>query len=308
MNQLARIPTIAAALALGTTLAAPARAETRAWAAAKKALPAGLQTVAGLDLSALRASGAAQATLPQLLSKAGAPAAELDAMKTTCGIDLPKAVASVVVGVDAGQKGVAILALDGTSRANLEACVQKLAKAKGQPAAIVASGDTAAYPGLGPSKLYVRWLDKDVIAVATRPDDKALLASLTSGGIGTDAAMSPWLANVNKDAAVWAVVAKSQPIADIHAQMRGAYGTADMKAGTIKAEIHIALDSAKGAADGAAKASRQLAALESSGKAPPALRGVLDSIVVKASGAELVASASASDAVLTQLVGLAAGP
>ena len=73
------------------------------------------------------------------------------------------------------------------------------------------------------------------------------------------------------------------------------YGSADVKSGTISAELHAVVDSAKAATAAAKQANDQIAAAKKSGQLPPAIAGMLNSVSVTAKGSEIVVTASVAE-------------
>jgi hypothetical protein len=279
-----------------TVAAAPAaRAESKAWTAAKKSLPGNLQVVVGMNFGAIRSSQLFQMMWPMMIKQAGDAQTKLDAIKTSCGIDFVNALDSMVVGMDASEKGAVVLALKGTSQKDLEACLTKVAKADGKTAKITKAGPITQYSGMGGKDVYVKWLDKDVVELATQVEDKALLGTMTAGGVDKDKALKAPLASSKTDAAIWGVVNKAQDLDQLHAKMTLGYGSADVKSGQISTELHLVLDSAKAATDGAAQATQQLAAAKKSGQIPPAFASLLSSLQIKAMGPEMIVSAAMAE-------------
>jgi hypothetical protein len=282
------------AVALTAAAAQQASAESRAWTAAKKALPANLLGVGGINFGPIKSSQLFQQLLPMAMASQPDAQAKLDAFKAECGFDPMTAFDSAVIGMVGEDKGAIVVALNGTQQKDIDACITKMAKANGKAATISKAGALTKYAGLG-KDFYLKWLSTDSFAIATAPDDKALLTKLTGGGIAGDKALKTALATVNTDAAVWGAGHKTQDLPDIHAKMTGLYGSADVKSGTISAELHAQLDSAKAATDAAAQANQQLSAVKSSGGLPPALAGALGSVAVKAAGSEVVVTGSIAE-------------
>lgn len=284
-----------------------ARAESHAWSAAKKTLPANLQVVVGINFDSIRSSQLFQTMWPMLLAQQADTQANLDKFKNTCGFDPIGAFDSVAVGVDDAQQGAIVVSLKGTDQKALEACITKVAKVDGKTASITKAGALTKYGGLGDKDIYLKWLSKDTFAIATAPEDKDLLTKYTAGGIDKDKALKSALASVKTDATVWGVANKQQDLADIHAKMMLGYGSADVKSGVIGAEIHLVVDSAKAATDAAAQANTQLAQVKKSGGIPPAFSGLLSSVKVTSSGSEIVMSASIAEKDLLGLLQMMGG-
>jgi len=284
-------------LSLGATAA---HAESRAWTTAKKALPGGLQTVVGVNLTPIKTSALYQQLLPVAMAKAGGAQEHLDKLKATCGLDAMGMLDSVVLGMTSDDKTVVIIQLKGTNQKALEACGQKVAKADGKKLTITKDGAVTKYSGMGDDDAYVKWLSKDSLAIA---EDKDTLTKLTTGGIARDS-VGAEVGKLSTDAALWGVVNKSQDIPDLGGKMSSAYGTLDLKAGSLAADVHLIMDSAKTATTGATKAQQQLDGIKKSGQVPKQFTAAIDSITVKTSGAELVLDGHVTEADLASMAGM----
>ena len=106
---------------------------------------------------------------------------------------------------------------------------------------------------MGDDDAYVKWLSKATLALA---EDKDTLTKLTAGGIAKDSMVSQ-AKKLNTSAALWGVVNKEEDIPDFKGKMSSAYGTLDLKGGNMTADVHLVLDSAKTATDGAAQAQQR---------------------------------------------------
>lgn len=251
--------TVVLALAL-VIVPLAAHADSRAWNAAKKLIPAGMETVGGLNAATAHNSQLYQSLLPSLLAKNPDAVAQLDGIKADCGIDVIGSIDSIAVGLDSSQKGTIVVAFRGVTRGTLEACAQKRAKAKQKVLAISSAGPLTKYSGLGDDgQLYMRWVSPDVVAIATSPDDKDAALAATAGGVAGDHTLHG-LGAVNTSASVWAVSNKQAPLpGDLGAKMMGMYFSANVASGTIAVDLHVACESPKAASDAAAKADGELA-------------------------------------------------
>lgn len=282
--------------------ATAAHADTRAWTAAKKALPGGLQAVVGVNVAPIKASALYQQLLPMAMSKVGDAQSKLDKFKTICGLDATGILDSVVMGMTTDEKAVLVIALKGANQKAIEACGQKIAAGDGKKLTITKDGGLVKYSGLGDDDAYVKWLAKDTLAIA---EDKDTLTKLTSGGIARDS-MASQAKKLNTDAALWGVVNKEEDIPDFKGKMTSAYGTLDLKGGNMTADVHLVLDSAKTATDGAAQAQQQLDGVKKSGQVPKQFGPALDSVTIKAAGSELVMGAKVAEADLASMIGMLA--
>jgi len=277
-------------------------AEPRAWTAAKKALPGGLQAVIGVNVAPIKASALYQQLLPMAMAKAGDAQSELDKFKATCGLDATGILDSIVMGMTTDEKAVIVIALKGANQKTLEACGQKIAAGDGKKLTITKDGGLVKYSGMGDDDAYVKWLAKDTLALA---QDKDTLTKLTAGGIAKDA-MASQAKKLNTSAALWGVVKKEEDIPDFKGKMTSAYGTLDLKGGNMTADVHLVLDSAKTATDGAAQAQEQLDQVKKSGQVPKQFAPALDSVTIKAAGSELVMGAKIAEADVASMIGMLA--
>jgi hypothetical protein len=279
--------------------ATAAHAEPRAWTAAKKSLPAGLQAVVGVNVAPIKSSALYSQLVDMAKSKTGADSG-LDKVKTTCGFDASGIVDSAVMGMSTDDKAVVVIAIKGKTEAQLEACGSKLAKAEGKTFTATKDSGLVKYSGLGDGDAYVKWLSKDTFAMA---ENKDTLLAMTGGGVAKDS-IGAQVAKLNTSAALWGVVNKSQDIPDLKGKMTSAYGTLDLKGGNLAANVHLVLDSAKTATDAATMGKQQLDGIKKSGQVPKQFEPLLNSITLKASGSELVCDGQASEADLASLMGM----
>lgn len=307
MNNLARgrviVPRMTKLAVLALCLSATAAyAEPRAWTAAKKTLPGGLEAVVGVNVAPLKASALFNQFMDMAKAKAGDAEAKLDKFKATCGLDATGVLDSIVMGISSDEKAVIVIALKGTNQKALEACGKKIAAADGKKLTISKDGGFVKYSGMGDEDAYVKWLTKDTLAIA---EDKDTLTRLTSGGIARDA-MTGAARKLDTGAALWGVVHKEQDIPDFKGKMTSAYGTVDLKGGNMLAEVHLVLDSAKAATDGAKQAQDQLDQVKKSGQVPKQFAPALDSVTIKAAGNELVLGGKIAEADLASMLGMLA--
>lgn len=277
--------------------------DSRAWTAGKKVLPGKLFAVFGVNAGAIRSSDLYAKLLPMALDKAGDAKSHLQEIKDTCAIDVPAAIDSMVVGVDEDGKGTIVVALKGLAQKDVDACLGKLVKAHGGKLATEKAGDLVRYRmDAKDSDLYFRWLAKDVFAVATDPTDKAASVAATAGGLGSDKLMAPLIATSKTGAAMWFAISKTQDIAQLDAKMTGMYGNAELKSGDVALDGHLVLDADKAATDVATKATQMLPMLAASGRLPPSLTALVKSLVIKASGKEVVVTGQAPQQDMVDLV------
>jgi hypothetical protein len=267
--------------------------DSKAWTAAKKVLPANMFAVVGINVSTLRGSDMYKQLVPAMLAQKPDAQKHLSEIKDTCGNDVTGLVDSVVVGVDEHGKGAIVVALRNWSQKDVETCFGKMAKAHSGKFTSDKTGDFTHYHFTDKDNnkdLYLRWLAKDVVALATEPDNKDASQAAIGGGIAGDKALAPLLAGTHSDAAVWAAINKTQDIDQVKAKMTGMYGNADVKSGNVAVDFHVMLDSDKAAADTAKQIVAFMPMLAT--KAPPSMAALVKSLAVKSNGKEVVLTAT----------------
>lgn len=275
-----------------------AHAETRAWTAAKKVLPAGLEFVAGVNVSTIRSTQLFAGLWPLLAQKSKDTAMLFDKIKSTCGIDALAQIDSFVIGgsLDDSDASVFVLSLK-SSEKDIEQCITKVDKALGKTMTIGKDGPYVTY-NEGNGEAYAKWLDSKTIAITLKSSDKDFLGKMTAGGIAKDRG----LAGAKTDAAVWFVYDKAADLDQLQAKMSRAYGSADVKAGTVAVNAHLVLPDAATAKSVAAKTSEQLDTLKKSNAVPADFAWLVKSLAFAAQGSELVATASGSESDVVTLV------
>jgi hypothetical protein len=270
-----------------------AQADSKAWTAGKKIIPSNVFGVVGIDANAIRSSELYKQLLPALLSEHADVKDHFGEIQTTCGVDATGAIDSVVVGVSEAGKGTIVVALKGVNQKAVEGCFTKLAKAHGKAMTAEKSGDLVRYHMDGDKDLYFRWLSSDTFAIATEPDNKDSSQAAIAGGLTGNKELAPMLTAVKTNAPMWFAFAKSQNIDQFQAKMTGFYGTIDFKTGNVLIDFHIALDSDKGATALANGATKMLPVLAQ--QVPPTMAALASSVVIKAAGKEVIATAQAAD-------------
>ena len=287
-----------------------AHADTKAWATAKKTLPAGQQMVVVANFAQIRDSQVFQTVWPKFLANHKDAADMLGKTKATCGFDAMGSIDSFVLGmpsVDGNSDDAAfVVSLKGVTQKDVDSCIGKLEQAQtGKKVTITtADGLTTYDTGVGDA-LVMRWVDKSTLVFSA--SGKANLVKMTKGGLGGDSTLAPAMGALKSTSALTMVYAKPIPLDQVApgAASKLMYMTANVKGGNLSAEIHLLLDSAKTATDFAAKMSSQLADAKKSGSLPPMFATLVSSLVVKSSGAEVVVSASAPEKDLMGLIALA---
>ncbi len=279
----ARLLVVVSLCAADAALANPAKA----WNAARASLPADTAVVVGIDLPKLAKSKLYTTALPLLLSQDAEVKEGLDQIKTVCGLDPFKVIQGIVVGADKDNgSGAVFLSLAGVDETRVVECLDSIAKAEGgKDAKVVVTKDGAISQwAVGTEKLYVRWIGKDVLALALDPEDKAQLAKWAAPkGAFAKSAAAKSVAKTDTKAAVWGVAAKERDIDGV-AIKRG-YGWIHTGGGNLAVSFRAVAPSAADAATMAAKINTDLAAKAPS--LPANLQKLLAGVAVKANAEEV---------------------
>jgi hypothetical protein len=295
---------LALTLCLVVVPSVAAAAPSRAWTAAKK-VHAEAPIIAGVDVASAKASESFKKFWPMLLDKKPEVKEVLDKLQTTCSFDPFTAVQSAVAVVDDGanNKGAFYIALKGWDATKLAGCMKKVATGEKKELTVgaIKKGIQELEMKGRDEKLYLGWIGKDVLVVATDPTDKSLVEKMV-GGKGTGQANK--LANkLDTGATVWMVVLKQQPIQG-SIEMKALYGTAKIAKGNVAGDMRIITGDAKQATDLVTMVNSQLPAAQSGGMLPPGAAAIVKSLKIKSAGAEVQATASAPEADLLSLLSL----
>lgn len=269
-----------AALAGVAVLCATAHADTRAWLAAEKVLPAGLEyVVAGRVVHAADAAKAMHFDF-------------LDEVHAICHLDPRRIFESFAVGIGDDDRGVVVAALAGADRAHLETCLIALGKHYGRRIGAFDVGGITHYTGLTP-EVYVRWFGDRMFAIATEPENRDLLVAMTSGGLAKDAELLGAIGKASHRHELWAAARVHQAVDELGATISTAYGSFDLAHDQLAAEVHLVMDSRVAAVGAALKATTALAMIKQSGQVPAQLQPLVGSLIVFARGDELVVTGHA---------------
>jgi len=287
---------------------ASAHADTKAWATAKKTLPAGQQMVVIANLGQIRDSQLFQTVWPKFLANHKDASDMLGKTKATCGFDAMGAIDSVVLSlpsVDGNSDDAAfVVSLKGVTEKEVDACITKLESGQTGKKVTISTADGITKYETGGDTLYMHWTDKSTLVFSASGKDN--LVKMSKGGLAGDSALAPAFKGM-KDAALTVIYGKAIPLDQVApgASAKLMYMSANVKSGNLAADIHLVLDSAKTATDFAGKMNAQLADAKKNGGLPPMFTTLVNSIVVKASGAEVVLSANAPEKDLMGLLALA---
>lgn len=295
------------AVVVVVTVAVPSiasSAPSRAWTAARKA-HADAPIIAGMDVASAKSSESFKKFYPLLLAKKPDVKDVLDSLQTHCSFDPFTAIRSVVAVVDDtnNDRGAFYLALArGWNAAKLGACVKKVGKAEKQKDIVVGpvkKGIQQFSVKGGGDTLYVGWIGRDVLVVATDPSDKALLQSMLGGNKGGEANR---LANkLDTGATLWMVVIKSQPI-QANVEMKAFSATIKVARGNMDADMRVVTGDTAQATELVTMFNRELPNVQSS--LPPAAKALVKTLELTSAGAEVKATASAPEADVLALLGM----
>lgn len=296
----------ARAVAVGVALCVlpvTARADTaKAWAAAKAGLPATTAVVVGFDVAALTKLSLFKMAFPLLLSQKPEVKAGLELIKTTCKIDVLATVEAMVAGTDKEQKaGALYLQVKGIDDKALIVCLEAIAKSKGSTVKVTMDRAITEI-AVGTDKIFLTWINKDVIAMGVEASDKAELQTWTGGNKAF--AKSPagvLAAKLDTKAAIWAATTVEREVDAI--KMKGGYGGLTSAKGNLAFDLHLKLPSAADAKKVADKASADLATKINEPGLAPALKPVLESVTIKNAGVEVVVKASVAEGQVLSIVG-----
>jgi len=128
-------------------------------------------------------------------------------------------------------------------------------------------------------RFYVAWLAPDVVAVATIPDDKALLEKML-GGKGAKGAITSLLTKAPSSSSIWIATTKSRTLPDGGGTMKGAFGTVKTANSNIDLDMSVVMGSAKEAKSFIDSAVGQIASLR--GNVPASFHKLIDAMKLTA--------------------------
>jgi hypothetical protein len=278
---------------------------SRAWNAAK-AVHQDAPIIAGVDVASAKSSETFKKFYPMLVQKKPDVQMVLDKLKTTCKFDPFVAVNSAVAVVDDAKNntGAFYIALNGWDAKKLGTCAMKIAKQDKKTLTVgpIDKGIQELTMKDQADKVYLGWIGKDVLVVATDPSDRSLLESVMTGkGSGTTHDMA---AKLDTSSTVWMAVIKDQPIQG-SVSMKALYGTIKIKKGTMAGDLHVVTGDAKQATDLVDQFNKEMPAVQKN--LPPAMQSLVKNLKMSAAGAEVNATASAPEKDILSLLGLVLG-
>jgi hypothetical protein len=304
---------IFAAAAL-TFVASHARADSKAWTAAKAGLPADAKLVIGVDFAAIQKTELFATYYPMLLEKADA-AKTIETMKDTCKIDPLAVVQAVVVATSSDQQdGAVYIALAGVDKAKLLSCVQLAAQSKAdktaaeKPAKVSVKQDgNITQVSSGTDAAFFGWVGKDVIVVSLRAQDKASLVKWMGGkGALARSTLGKTIARTNTSATLWGAGEETKEI-EAGITVKGGYGAVKFSKGNVDADVHAVMESAAQATTMAATAGKQLDEARQAPQLPATIVAMLKAVTIAAVNDEVVMKANVTEKAVMSAVSLALG-
>jgi hypothetical protein len=304
---------VALGLSLGLSLlSVDARANTRAWSAAKAGLPADARIVVGMDVAALRKTQVFAALLPRLLDKADADSV-FKSIKAACKTDPVAMMQSAVIATSEDQEhGAVYIALAGIDRARLSSCVQAAAQQqadKDVKVTIKHDGNVMQMSD-GTESVFLGWVGKDVLVLPIKAQDRAELVKWTGGkGALAKSPVGKRLAKVNTAAALWVAADTIQEVQSV--TIKGGYAAVTFSKGNLDADVRAVAESAAQATTLATTAQQRLDEARQIVLLPPAVGAVLRGVTIGSAAEEVVLKANVPEGDLVSALNLAlemAGP
>lgn len=286
----------------------PARADSKAWTAAKAGLPAEARLVIGLDVATIQKTELFATFFPKFLEKTDATKV-IDTMKTACKIDPLAVVQGLVFAVATDQEdGAAYIALSGIDKAKLSSCLQAAAQASDKAAKITLKQDgNITVVSDGKDSRFLGWVTKDVFVVSLHSNDKASLAKWMGGkGALARSEVGKMLAKVNTSAAMWGAGEAGKEVQPGITVKLG-YGAVTFAKGNLDADVHAVMGDAGQAKTMASTTTKQLDEAKQAPLLPPAIGTVLKAVSVAAANDEVVIKASLLEKDLLGALAIALG-
>jgi hypothetical protein len=296
---------ILAVLATLLLFTASAQADTKSWAAVKAKLPAGTQIVVGIDVTALAKTTVYAQVIQKFLDEEKDAKQGFDAIKAGCGVDVTTAVtdATIVAMAEPKEQILVAIGLNGIDKDKVSSCMQTIIGGSGSTKLTAKTkGKVTEYSLAGKSeKLYIAWLAKDVIALTDDPTTKGKLEKMLAGK-AAKGDLKKMIGKTTTTSPVWFAVAMKEKIDEINGTFKGAYGQADLAAGTFTGKANAVVGSADEATKVAAMGNAELAkATVEIAKILPDLATVLKTARITATGAEVNVTGTVTE---KQILGL----
>ena len=301
---------VAAAVAVCTLslVTASQAGTTKAWTAAKGAMPADTSVTIGIDVTAIAKSTTFEKLYPIAVGKNEDVKQGLELVRTACKFDPLVAIKSVAIGLDATQSdGAVYVHIVDLTPAKLASCLKEVAKAKGAGAkadlVTVKTEANITEMQAEEKHIFFGWIGTDVLVMVPKHlDDKAALKNWMGGGLAKGA-LGKMLGKVKTDAAVFVVSTVGKPIDATHSLKQG-YGWLGLASGNLSLEAHADLGDAAAAKSLATDASTQIDQMR---KNPPlpSIADLLKNVTVAPAASEIVVKATVVEKDFADLVAMA---
>jgi hypothetical protein len=275
---------------------------SKAWTAAKK-VHADAPIIAGIDVKSAKDSEMFKKFFPILLEKKKEAKDVLDRLQKECAFDPFVAVNSVVAVIDdkgGDNKGAFYIALNaGWNAKTVGECAQKIAKTEKKELKIGATKKgIQELEMVGKNdKIYLGWIGKDVLVVATEPTDKTFVEAMMSGkGAGETAKLAEKLDTAST---IWMAVIKEQSIQK-GIDMKALYGTVKLTKGNMATDARVVTGGKDQATNLVNAFNTELPKM--SGSLPPAAQLMVKNMKMKAAGAEVQATTNAPEKDVMDLI------
>ena len=291
-------------LLIAALVAAPTLASagpSKAWTAAKKVHPEA-PILAGVDVASAKSSEAFKKFYPLLLQKKPEAKDILERLQKECAFDPFVAINSVVAVIDdssGDNKGGFYIALNGWDAAKVGACAQKIAKTEKKEIKVgkVVKGVQELEMVGKTDRMYLGWIGKNVLVVATDPMIKSSVEAMLAG---KGAGETNKLANkIDTGATVWMAVIKKQTVQP-GIDMNAVYGTVKLANGQMSADARVLTGGKDQATKLAGMFNTELPKM--AGSLPPAAQSLVKAMKMTANDAEIQATTSAPEKDLIDLL------
>jgi hypothetical protein len=303
------------AIAITASMVTSAGADTKSLGAVKGLLPDSIVTIGGVNVSTLRNTSLYQTLVPALIAKKSGAKKAFELAKQHCGIDLHAAILDATVAVTNDEHGIVVATLDKSiDQKRVVECMTKVAekelappppavdqkgglKAGPKKADPAVKAPAATPPPAAPkvvtkttgkiteygldndaSRFYVAWLAPDVVAVATSPDDRALLEKMLAGK-GAASSLTKLMGKTNMGHAIWFASTETAPM-DTGGTRKGGFGNINTAKGNVDLDMTMLTSSVKDAKAFVEAMNQQLSSVK--GGVPPQFVKLVDALKISA--------------------------
>jgi hypothetical protein len=275
----------------------------KAWAAAKDNLPAEASIVLGINVSALSKSQLATQLFPTVLAFDTDLKKTFDAFKSQCNLDPVTSIHSIAIAMDGKQhRGAIYVALQGTDRTRLLACIQNVSKSLSKTPATVKNDGAITELGLDSSTIALGWIGNDVVVVPLEDKSRATVSAwFGKKGEFAKSDAGKQIGKVNTNATMWGLSGVTQRI-DNDLTVTLGYGTIAYTTGMLNLELHAIAETPKQASDTAQKTTQQIASMPQTDKT---LADAMKTVKITATGNEILVKASIAESSLLSLLMMA---